>query len=217
MIKPRQAGQSALVVARFLGTSSHELAFVVHRETEIKRAAQAARLHVEHGEFMPHQNLLAIPVRPVDWCSYVQWTEYLTDEVIARAALALKISKGALLGRIVSELRPDDWETLFWRGSWHQLVEESSSEIVELEMQLEEQAEKFKAQKLTNAKAGGDASHDIQYGIAKAFVRSEWATHKNLHDGNKSAFARKYVEKVRSECDRVVTHKTIASSWLKGY
>jgi hypothetical protein len=216
MIKTRIAKSAALDVAQFHATHSHDLAVVVHRETEAARAADVAKLEAEHGEFMPNQNLLMALTRPASWCASTNWSEYLTDETLRRCAAVLKISTGALLKRIVSELHPANWEVLFWRGAWHRQVEESSLEVVDLEMRLEEQAEKFEAQKRANAKAGGHASHEKEYGSAKAFVLAEWTKHKDSYGGNKTAFARHYVLKVKAECDRVVTQRTIANSWLAG-
>jgi len=217
MIKTRSADPPTLDAARFDATSSHQLALVLHRETEAARKAQAAQLVIEHGEFMPVQNLLMIKRRPAEWCADIHWTEYLTDEVLGRCAAALTVSKGVILERIVSEFRPENWEVLFWRGAWYGELEDSTLEIIDLEFRLKGQAQKLEAQRRAIAKAGGHASHESQYGKAKAFVRAEWKEQRELYGGNKSAFARIYVDRARKEYDTVVTNKTIASVWLKGH
>lgn len=89
-------------------------------------------------------------------------------------------------------------------------------EIVDLEFRLKEMDQTLEAQRRVVAKAGGHASHESQYGKAKAFVLAEWKEHKELYGGNKSAFARTYVNRANKEYDTLVTHKTIATSWLKG-
>ncbi|WP_157948339.1 thioredoxin domain-containing protein [Pulveribacter suum] len=50
---------------------------------------------------------------------------------------------------------------------------------------------------------------------AKAFVLREWALHRAAYNGNKSAFTRDYVKRVRNEFDVVVTEKQMREVWLK--
>ena len=50
---------------------------------------------------------------------------------------------------------------------------------------------------------------------AKAFVLGEWALHRDAYNGNKSAFTRDYVKRVRNEFDVVVTEKQMREVWLK--
>ena len=49
---------------------------------------------------------------------------------------------------------------------------------------------------------------------AKAFVQSEWATHQQAYQNNKSAFARDYSRRVKNELGTDVTEKTIREVWL---
>lgn len=214
----RSSNGGSLDIARYENSPAYELAVVVHRETEVERAAEALAFRLKLGDTPVPTNALAAAALglPFDPSKARPWFDYLTSEVVDRCAVALDITDGVLLGRVVSDLRPPNWEMLFWQGAYYRAIEDLNLEIVDAEMKLEEQAERFEAQKQANAKAGGDASHESQYGKAKAFVLAEWAMHKGLHGGNKSQFARKYVGEVLKTCDRVVTHKTIATSWLKG-
>lgn len=212
----RPVNVGALDVAHYVGSPAHPLAVVVHRETEVERAAASLAFRQEHGDTPVQTNALAALLVPFDHNKSRPWFEYLTFAVVDRCAVALDITAGALLGRVVSDLHPANWEMLFWQGAYHRAIEDSSLELVDAEMKLEEQAERFEAQRQANAKAGGHASHARQYGKAKAFVLAEWAMHKGLHGGNRAAFARVYVDRVKRECGAVVTHKTIASIWLKG-
>ena len=49
---------------------------------------------------------------------------------------------------------------------------------------------------------------------AKKFVISEWRTHSDAYDGNKSEFARHYVRRLKIEMDVDVKEKTIRETWL---
>lgn len=50
---------------------------------------------------------------------------------------------------------------------------------------------------------------------AKAFVLHEWTQHRAAYNGNKSAFARDYVRRLRNEQGVVVTEKQLREVWLK--
>lgn len=50
---------------------------------------------------------------------------------------------------------------------------------------------------------------------ARKFVIDEWKLHRSAYDGNKSAFTRDYVKRVRNEFDVVVTEKQMREVWLK--
>jgi hypothetical protein len=163
-------GEGALQISRFEDSPTYELAEVVHRETEIARAVAAAQFKHQFGE--PEViNLLSRSPISRDPSTWTPWFNYLDFEVLNRCAKALSISIGVLLDRIVKELGPDNWELLHWRGACYR----ESDAHIDTEMEMEDLIEKYKAQKLANAKAGGHASNQKQYGNAKAFVRSEWA------------------------------------------
>ena len=49
---------------------------------------------------------------------------------------------------------------------------------------------------------------------ARNFVLNEWARHKIAYSGNKSAFARDYVRRVKNEHDLTVTEKQMREVWL---
>jgi hypothetical protein len=208
----RTASAAALSVARFEGSPTYGLAEVVHRETEIARAVAAAKYKEQFGDEPEFINAFSPHPGSFDRSKSTPWFEYLDIQVLDRCADALKISVDSLLDRIVKELQPDNWEVLFWQRAYYRAIESG----LDAKVQMKKLTAKFEAQKLANAKAGGHASNEKQYGKAKEFVCAEWAVHKGLYDGNKSAFARAYVDRVRRECDVKVTHKTIASSWLEG-
>lgn len=50
---------------------------------------------------------------------------------------------------------------------------------------------------------------------AQRFVISEWVAHRGAYEGNKSAFARDYVRRVKNEFDLVVTEKQMREVWLR--
>lgn len=50
---------------------------------------------------------------------------------------------------------------------------------------------------------------------ARAWVVAEWSTHKSAYIGNKSAFARDYVGRLRHELGVSVTEKQLREVWLK--
>lgn len=50
---------------------------------------------------------------------------------------------------------------------------------------------------------------------AKTWVRSEWKAHSAAYEGNKSAFARDYVRRVRNERGVSITEKTMCEVWLR--
>ena len=49
---------------------------------------------------------------------------------------------------------------------------------------------------------------------ARAFVLTEWKQHRSAYSGNKSAFARDYVRRIKHELGVSVTEKTIREVWL---
>lgn len=51
---------------------------------------------------------------------------------------------------------------------------------------------------------------------AKTFIQGEWERHRRDYGGNKSAFARGYVSRLKRELGVDVTEKTIRERWLKG-
>lgn len=51
--------------------------------------------------------------------------------------------------------------------------------------------------------------------LARKFVKAEWAIHRVAYQGNKSAFARDYVRRVKNEFDLKITEKQLREVWLK--
>lgn len=204
-------GEGALQISRFEDSPTYELAEVVHRETEIARAVAAAQFKEQYGEPKSF-NLLSSSPGAYDPTTFTPWFTYLDFEVLNRCASALSISLGVLLGRIVKELRPDNWESLFWQGAYYR----ERDARIDIESQSEDQAEKFEAQKLEIAKAGGDARHKKHYGGAKAFVLNEWTLNQASYKRNKTKFAVDYVRRIKHEFGKDISHATISDSWLKG-
>ena len=197
-------------IERFEGSMTHELAKVVHSETEIERAADTLAFKQKHGDVPDSKN--AFSLLPRDQSRSKPWFTYLTDSVLDRCEHALGIDTGDLLMRIVKELNPDNWEALFWRGSWHKLACKSQADTQRL---LRRQAERYELQRQKFARAGGVARH-APLRDAKVFVIQQWSQNREAYEGNKAAFARDYVGRIKNEFDRDVTHKTIAAVWLKG-
>jgi len=208
----RSVNVGALDVARYENSPAYELAVVVHRETEVERAAEALAFRLKHGDTPVRVNALAALALPFDRSKARPWSEYLTFAVVDRCAVALDITAGVLLGGVVSHLHPDDWETLFWQGAYLR----ATDACVDAEMQLEDMAAKFTAQKLANAAAGGNERHQRRYGKPKNFVLSEWALHRDQYKGNKTKFAKDYARRVKHEFCQDIADSTIADSWLKG-
>ncbi len=63
------------------------------------------------------------------------------------------------------------------------------------------------------ARSAANARHG-KFGQARRFVMEEWLQHKLAYNGNKSAFARDYVRRLKHEFDVGVTEKTIREVWL---
>ena len=49
---------------------------------------------------------------------------------------------------------------------------------------------------------------------AKTFVRQEWEQHRDAYKGNKTAFSRDYVRRVKHELDVTITEKQLREVWL---
>ena len=210
MTRPTPGG-GALKVGLFENSPTYELAEVVHRETEIARAIAAAQFKEQYGEPKSF-NLLSSSPGAYDPTTFASWSNYLDFEVLGRCANTLSISIGALLGRIVEELHPNNWELLFWQGAYYREMDAR----IDTEIRSEDQAEKFEAQKLEIAKAGGDARHKKHYGGPKAFVLNEWTANQASYKRNKTKFAVDYVRRIKHEFGKDVSHATISDSWLKG-
>lgn len=71
-----------------------------------------------------------------------------------------------------------------------------------------------KSFKKKQASAGGYAKYK-KHPTAKEFVQHEWLQHSEAYEGNKSAFARDYVRRVKNELDVTVTEKTLREVWLR--
>ena len=212
----RSGTGGALDVVRFKGLPAHALAVVVHKETEAERAAASLAFRLEHGDTPVQLNALAPLLPPFDRNESRSWSEYLSLPVVVRCAEALKISGSALLGRIIDELYPSNWEALWWQGEYHRAVEESSREIVETQMRLEEQANKFAAKTLAIATAGGKARSKKRYGEVKAYVLLEWTLKRDEYNKNKTKFAKDYARMVKNQVGLDIADSTITDSWLKG-
>lgn len=207
----RTASASTLQISQFEGSPTYELAVVVDRETAMARAVAAAQFKEQFGE-PEFINLLSSTPGSYDPSTFTPWFHYLEFEVLTRCASTLTISVGELLDRIVEELRPENWQLLFWQGAYFRAVEAQT----DTEIQLQDQVEKFEAQKLEIAKAGGDARHKKHYAEIKSFVLYEWALHHASYKRNKTKFAADYVRRIKHEFGKDVSHATISDSWLKG-
>lgn len=73
------------------------------------------------------------------------------------------------------------------------------------------------AKQMALSERGADAalSRHGESNNARAWVQSEWLEHREAYGGNKSAFARDYVRRVRNERGVVVTEKQMREVWLK--
>lgn len=213
--KKKRSNPSALDIAHFFGTPSYELAVVVHRETEAQRTIEALEFRAKHGDQpQPTNALMALAsTEPYDLSGYRPWGEYAKSfDVLERCREELGGSPGDVAKRIALELQPENSEVIFWMANWLLALDEafdSKAEMQELTATLEKSRRE-------NSVKGAESMHERQYGKAKRFVQAEWKTLKPAFEGNKSAFARQYVPKVSSQFDLIITHKTIATSWLKG-
>lgn len=72
----------------------------------------------------------------------------------------------------------------------------------------------FKTSRILNAKANANKGH-APTNAARQWIVAEWKTHRDAYGGNKSAFARDYVRRVKNELDVTITEKTMREVWLK--
>ncbi|HEX2541495.1 MAG TPA: hypothetical protein VHM00_10480 [Caldimonas sp.] len=143
------------------------------------------------------------------------WFEYLTREaVLSRCAPALNLDRGELAMRIATELRPQNWQVFFWMGSWYSTIAQSFEKSIALTIVQRKLAE-LEQRKAAMARAGGHARHRHE-AAARAFVIAHWRLERAEYNGNRSAFARDYVPRLKREYDVDVSHKTVSASWLKG-
>lgn len=73
----------------------------------------------------------------------------------------------------------------------------------------------MKVSKQLQARANAAKRH-APNALARKFIQAEWALHRTAYQGNKSAFARDYVRRIKREFDVEVTEKQLREVWLKG-
>jgi hypothetical protein len=207
----------ALDVSRFAGTSSHELALVVHLETETQRAIEAQEFEANKktGNLPAPTNALMSMVEPYDWSTSKPWDEYAKNiDVLERCDASLGVPAGEVAKRIVSELHPKNWEVIFWIGAWLQVVDEKA----DAEVQRQQMLRKLEQAKMDRSKAATDAANAKHCKMAKvqAYAIEEWALNKAKYKGNRTQFAKCYVEVIQEEFGIEVAQKTIHATWLKG-
>ena len=210
MSAKRKPNPNVLDATQFADSPAYDLAVVVHRETEAERAIEAQTFKDHPPPTNAIQALLAPPHGSSD---FKPWGEYVKSyDVLERCGAALGLPLGVIATRISLELRPENWEVIFWMGTWLRVVDQAN----DLKAQMREQVETIERSKRDKAVNGAERMHEKNYGAAKRFIQKEWANLRRAFEENKSAFARQYVPKVHSQFGLVITHKTIASSWLKG-
>jgi hypothetical protein len=213
----RKLTRKALDVSLLEGTPSHDLAVVVHRETEALRAieAQEFQASVQRGDIHPPTNALQAVAGPYDASAYREWGEYAKRlEVLDRCHEALGIPAGVVATRIALELRPENAEVLYWIGAWLTAMDQKFDVEVQWRMH---QAEIEKA-RIDRSRAAADAamaSH-AKHAKAKEYVRAEWALYKTKFKNNRTKFAETYVEVLQEEFKIEVKLRTIHAVWLKG-
>jgi hypothetical protein len=205
----------ALDVTQFVDSPSYELAVVVHRETEAKRALEALTSREWHGPLQPPRNALMAGFQTYDFSAIKPWGEYAkTFDVLVRCREELGGSLGDVAKRIALELGPENSEALFWMATWLQALDHADN--IKAQMQEQTQAiEKAKEKARQDRRSGGLAKNK-QKANAKAFVRAEWALHQDAYARNKRAFARDYVGRIRHELGVEVTHDFVSVKCLGG-
>lgn len=86
------------------------------------------------------------------------------------------------------------------------------SRFIEFERNIEVLEKRQERSRL--ARLGAEAAHG-ESNNARAWVQSEWLKHRDVYSGNKSAFARDYVGRLRHERSVVVTEKQMREVWLR--
>ena len=216
MSAKRKPNPNVLDVTRFADSPSYELAVVVHRETEAQRAIEAQAFKAQHGEIpLPTNALLALVAKSPDGSVYEPWGEYaMSIDVLRRCGEALGITMGEVAKRIALELLPDNAEPMFWMASWMLVLDKALG----LEERMEELSGEIEQAKEKRRQAAIDAAktkHE-HHSEAKDYVLSGWQLYKASYKGNRTKFAKRYVELIEEEFGLEVAQRTISGDWLKG-
>jgi hypothetical protein len=216
MIEKKKPSRYVLDYTKFAETPAYELAVVVHRETEAQRATEARAFKAQHGDIPPPTNALLMGLLgPYNSSAPTPWSEYTKSfDVLERCRAELGVPLGDVAKRIALELRPENWEVIFWMGTWLQALDQKSN----IEFQFQEhknEIERAKRERSESAVNAAHASH-AKDAEAKAYVLQEWALHKQRFKGNRTSFAKTYVEVILSKFNHEVAMKTIHAIWLKG-
>lgn len=215
MIAKKKPNPYALDVTQFVDSPSYELAVVVHRVTEALRALEALAFREKHGPWQPSTNALMAAVGTYDWSASKPWGEYAESfDVLERCRAELGVPLGEVAKRIALELRPENWEVIYWKGTWLQALDQAAN--VKWQMHLQTQAiERAKKKQRQDAIDAANAKHK-DHTEAKEFVLSQWQLYRDSYKGNRTKFAKRYVEVIKEELGLEVAHRTISAEWLKG-
>ena len=213
MIAKKKPNPYALDVTRFVDSPSHALAVLVHRETEALRTSEAQAFKAKHGDIRPSTNAFLWPPELFDSSKTRDWGDYAKSfDVLERCCAELGVPLGGVAKRIALELRPENWEVMFWMGTWLNALDHAADIKAQLYEQTQaiEQAKKKQSQVAIN-RANQKHKHHAK---AKAFVLEEWTLHKNAYEGNRTAFATAYVRRIWHEMGIKVALKTVSVNWL---
>ncbi len=215
MSAKRKPNPYALDVTRFIDSPSYELALLVHQETEAQRAIDALAFRAQHGNIPPPSNALMLGVGLYDLSAFKPWGEYAKSfDVLERCGTALGLPLGDVAKRISVELQPDNWEVIFWMGTWLQALDQATN--IKAQMREQTQAIEREKEKRRQDRRSGGLAKNKEKAKAKEFVRAEWALHQHAYDRNKRAFARHYVGRILHELGVEVTHDFVSVKCLRG-
>lgn len=211
----KKLGANVLDLTKFAGHPSLKLAAVVHRETEAQRARELRALQEQHGPAQPPLNALMSSFDPEYWCRTKSWWEYAKDlSVLERCSNELELPVGEVARKIAMELDPGNAEAMYWMGTWLLTLDEKT----DIEFQLKVRQSEIRVAQEARSKSAREAARALHepHAKAKAYVRADWALHKEKFKGNRTAFAKNYVEVIQEEFQISVAQRTISADWLKG-
>jgi hypothetical protein len=204
----------ALDPETYMGTAAEALAVIVAEETEAERVAQG-------GAPRGLRPLSSIGDVGISFESHVadgtHWFEYLAKpRVLDRCAKRAGIDKPSVLTRCIDELRPGNWETLFWLREFLVLAREEAQgnarkeaadrQFSELQLEFAHRTERARE---------GAAKTNRSMSVAKQWLLEKFEKFGHQFE-SKAKFAEHYRIEVKRELGTDVTEGTITDRWLKG-
>lgn len=195
-----------------LDAREYEIAIAIARVTEEVREKESYKEELAGGTEM---GLLGMRFNTAEWRG---WDVIIQDfEVVKAIALSAEASMSEVVRVARDKCRPRHWRSLMWFSFNVELLDPQkatpNSDLIEA-AKLAQRAIEARVRK-ENAASGGFARSQ-KYADAKRWVQDEWREGRDDYQGNKSAFAREYVDLVNKKFDLKVDARTITESWLRG-